>query len=550
MKLIASAADTGPAAPRARSAIGAHAGRAGAFDDLIAGLGADDQATSGASAQGDALSAGPAAAIAPAVDTAVAASSAWAETASSPPEALDLAPLLAKIVAAPAIGARADDAASDPAGTNDSTPPGTAVASPSGVSPSAVSIATPASLLAVLAAATAPAAPATSTGSPDAAVSPIAPAADLQPVSGRLAADPRPDLGTVTLPDQAPTLVSGLAVTSYIAPAASMAVATRASSAPAGLQPAASGGVAVPDSKLLAPSVPPAQVAAPPAQVAVTVAAAGSDPRSRATNGPLTALSAAVPPASAPLRDAVVPRTSSAVPATIASSSPGEPAASTGVQTRTASPGLALVNTSGGATASDAASPGASGALPVAVDATGEAASGEVLAGGPVRSIAEAVAKLATVPSAAATPADPSRPTAIGPARTLNLQLSPGTLGTVSIRLHLTGDALDLRLEVSNPQTLGLLSRERDSLVAALRDQATTVHSLTIQAGAPPSPGGQDASTFQGTGDEAPPGGAAGRGTGERPSGGQSTQREGRRATGTSAAAPTASPLAGDGLFV
>ncbi len=86
------------------------------------------------------------------------------------------------------------------------------------------------------------------------------------------------------------------------------------------------------------------------------------------------------------------------------------------------------------------------------------------------------------------------------PARTLTLQLSPANLGTITVRLHVTGSALDVDLTVSDPQTLGLINREHDTLAGALRDHDYDLNSLVIQ-GAPvdaTSTGDQNAQTTGG----------------------------------------------------
>ena len=102
-------------------------------------------------------------------------------------------------------------------------------------------------------------------------------------------------------------------------------------------------------------------------------------------------------------------------------------------------------------------------------------------------SVARAVIALAAQDGAqAASPASMPEQAAPAPARTLTLQLSPSNLGTVAIRLHLTGSSLDIDLTVSDPQTLGLISREHDALAGALRDQNYDLTSLVIQ-GAPAS---------------------------------------------------------------
>ena len=91
------------------------------------------------------------------------------------------------------------------------------------------------------------------------------------------------------------------------------------------------------------------------------------------------------------------------------------------------------------------------------------------------------------------------------PARTMTLQLSPANLGTITVRLRVTGSALDVDLSVSDPQTLGLISREHDTLASALRDHDYDLNSLVVQgapADATPS-GDQNAQTTGGRGQAA-----------------------------------------------
>jgi flagellar hook-length control protein FliK len=102
---------------------------------------------------------------------------------------------------------------------------------------------------------------------------------------------------------------------------------------------------------------------------------------------------------------------------------------------------------------------------------------------GPVRSVATAIAELAR--AAAPTPATPDAPkSALGVARTMTLQMNPAELGTVDIRLHMTGQTLDVQLTISDSQTLGIIKRDRDSLASALHDQNYALNSLVIKDGA------------------------------------------------------------------
>ncbi len=104
-----------------------------------------------------------------------------------------------------------------------------------------------------------------------------------------------------------------------------------------------------------------------------------------------------------------------------------------------------------------------------------------------IRTIANGIVASAGQQDAAPKGTAPAFDTASGAspppaARTMTLELSPAHLGTVSIRLHVTGQTLDVELSVSSEQTLGLVSRERDALASALRDQSYDLNSLVIQS--------------------------------------------------------------------
>lgn len=119
----------------------------------------------------------------------------------------------------------------------------------------------------------------------------------------------------------------------------------------------------------------------------------------------------------------------------------------------------------------------------------------------PIRGIATAVVELAS--QASAPPAVPETSKAVGaaPARTVILQMSPADLGTVEIRLHMSGQALDLQLTISEQRTLGLVTRERASLAKALEDHNYELNSLVIQDGSAALPGGTHVGKHETSGD-------------------------------------------------
>lgn len=99
----------------------------------------------------------------------------------------------------------------------------------------------------------------------------------------------------------------------------------------------------------------------------------------------------------------------------------------------------------------------------------------------PTRSVAQAVDALLPQTAAPTVAADPAT-VSPAPARTMTLQLNPANLGTVEVRLHLTGQALDIQLSVSSKETLGVISRDRTHLETALAAQSYDLRSLVIQS--------------------------------------------------------------------
>jgi hypothetical protein len=113
----------------------------------------------------------------------------------------------------------------------------------------------------------------------------------------------------------------------------------------------------------------------------------------------------------------------------------------------------------------------------------GSASMGVSMPLSPTRSITAAISQLAAAaptaaPNTAITAPASSTP---GVARTMTLQMAPPDLGLVNIRLHVTGQTLDVQLSFSNPETTGMIARERDNLTVALQNQDYQVNSLVIQ---------------------------------------------------------------------
>ena len=64
---------------------------------------------------------------------------------------------------------------------------------------------------------------------------------------------------------------------------------------------------------------------------------------------------------------------------------------------------------------------------------------------------------------------------------TMTIELSPADLGTVSVRMQLTGDKLELHVRVEKPETLAMMDRDRDMLSKALNDRGYGLDALTIR---------------------------------------------------------------------
>lgn len=172
-----------------------------------------------------------------------------------------------------------------------------------------------------------------------------------------------------------------------------------------------------------------------------------------------------------------------------------------------------------------------------------------------IQAIANAVSQLASSPadasettpttsaSAANVPSD--KTVSLAPARTMTLQLTPADLGTVSVRLHMTGDTLDVSLGVSSQQTLGLLTRDQGSLSSALTSQSYQLNSLVIQGTDPAagSSGGNNASQGDSGGQARPNQDSSG--SGARDPNGAARQQNGARQqpAARAASAPSDSQL-------
>lgn len=98
----------------------------------------------------------------------------------------------------------------------------------------------------------------------------------------------------------------------------------------------------------------------------------------------------------------------------------------------------------------------------------------------PTQAVARAIA-VAAPPAPTPTTAEPSTPVPSAPPRTMVLQLTPASLGTVTVTMHLAAGGLDLSLGASDVTTGATLRRDKDILASAVQSQGYTLHSLTVQ---------------------------------------------------------------------
>ncbi|MCA6106253.1 flagellar hook-length control protein FliK [Bradyrhizobium sp. CNPSo 4026] len=105
---------------------------------------------------------------------------------------------------------------------------------------------------------------------------------------------------------------------------------------------------------------------------------------------------------------------------------------------------------------------------------------------------------LATAPTAAPAPAADLAPPDLrrgpdAPVRILTLQLDPPNMGTVTVRMRLAGDAVEVRLLADRPETTQLLREERGALMDAMQSAGYTFDITSIDHGSarhPTSGGG------------------------------------------------------------
>ena len=116
----------------------------------------------------------------------------------------------------------------------------------------------------------------------------------------------------------------------------------------------------------------------------------------------------------------------------------------------------------------------------------------------------------------------------VAPARTMALQLSPAGLGTLTIRLHVAGRALDVQLETSDGNTAALIDRDRDALSVALSGKDYQLQSLSVTTHDATMPGANYAERSPDTGYADP--GSSGQSSGNNSSGGRAGDQDTREA--------------------
>ncbi|MGB8279245.1 MAG: flagellar hook-length control protein FliK [Methylovirgula sp.] len=72
---------------------------------------------------------------------------------------------------------------------------------------------------------------------------------------------------------------------------------------------------------------------------------------------------------------------------------------------------------------------------------------------------------------------------ALGPVKTLNLQLEPESLGTVTITLNLSAGGLDVQMAASQSSTMSLIEKDKDALSAQLRQSGYSVAGVAVTLG-------------------------------------------------------------------
>jgi chemotaxis protein MotD len=107
----------------------------------------------------------------------------------------------------------------------------------------------------------------------------------------------------------------------------------------------------------------------------------------------------------------------------------------------------------------------------------------------PVQQIVDRIAaQLVDAQRSEAQPAQSVRSASLSsgaPLRVLSIQLQPADLGTVTVRMSLKEDTLELQLEAANPETARLISKDREALSGLLRSAGYLIDGLSVQVTEP-----------------------------------------------------------------
>jgi chemotaxis protein MotD len=75
-----------------------------------------------------------------------------------------------------------------------------------------------------------------------------------------------------------------------------------------------------------------------------------------------------------------------------------------------------------------------------------------------------------------------------GPVRTLHIQLQPADLGTLTVKLSLRDQMLDIKLEAAEHRTARILEADREKLTEILRSAGYALDGVTVQISSPEKP--------------------------------------------------------------
>ncbi|RTL72435.1 MAG: flagellar hook-length control protein FliK [Hyphomicrobiales bacterium] len=137
-----------------------------------------------------------------------------------------------------------------------------------------------------------------------------------------------------------------------------------------------------------------------------------------------------------------------------------------------------------------------------------------------------AASELKSDASAPMTSTGADQPQAAAPVRVLSINLHPEELGSVTVRMTLVRDALEVQIEAEHHSTARMLQTDSDALSDMLRSAGIQVDGVTVRAAAPDTVSagtGAGQSTLDGQGQGTPGGDARGTGGGggrqDRPQG-------------------------------